>query len=184
MRATKSPVVQPPPTWVIDLVDRACVFLGTEQRPSVVWQSRRKGLPPELNSYRHRYRVATEGKTHNANALTAGWVEFDPPRVVVFHGTLRYSQRMTLLHELAHWWIATTYSAVEYHTARFWDAAWRLYQKFMPHSLSLCLELESRYMTGALRSAVRAGIVDPLTAAENPHLRRDVPLLEPLKGNK
>lgn len=178
MRATKSPVVQPPPAWASDLADRASAFLGAQRRPVVVWHRSNEPVPATLDSPR-KITLPIAGVRYPTEAISAGWTRKDVPVVAqqgtieLWAGTARRDQRLVLLHEIAHWFLAK-----HHHSPTFWAVAWSLYVEFMPRSLDYVLGREAMYRTGALRAAVKAGIVDANTAMDNPHLRKAVPLKE------
>ena len=100
--------------------------------------------------------------------LSAGWVY--KGKVEIWPGRVRLDQRLTLLHEMAHW-----HTDRSGHSAAFWDTAWSLYLRFMPRSIPFVLASECAYRTGALHAAVRAGVVDAERALSDPFLRRAVP---------
>lgn len=139
-----------PPRWAADLVARVCEAAGVWE-PRVEWFPN-AATPQRLRSTRASYRIL--GRTLDPNReLSAGSADFGGGAICLYRGSLRMSQRLVLLHELAHW------ITREHHTSRFWDVAWVLYRRYAPRSLAFALESEARYRTGALRAAVRAGVV-------------------------
>lgn len=172
----KSPVAQPPPKWAVDLVDRAAAYLGASRRPVVIWHSSRDPVPAYLDSPRKRS-LPIAGVRYPVADLSGAYTHIFPPfaaesgDIEVWPGRARRDQRLVLLHEIAHWYVPG-----HRHDARFWTAAWSLYRKFMPRSLDYVLGREAIYRTGALRAAIKAGIVGAEAAYNNPHLRRAVAL--------
>ena len=153
-----------PPRWAADLAARVCAEAGVAV-PRLEWLPA-SSVPKRLRSRRTTYRIA--GLTLDPNReLSAGSTYFGEETIRVWHGTLRASQRLVLLHELAHWIVRG------FHTDRFWDEALRLYKRYAPTGLAFAVESEARYRTGALRAAVRAGLVSAADAATRPGLQKE-----------
>jgi hypothetical protein len=142
-------VANSPPLWAQALVERVCADAGRKARPIVRWHPGSEAPAdmeaPEGTEYR------LNGERFDANAaFSCGYTQGGLIRV--FHGWLRKDQRLTVLHELAHWLTG------EGHTRKFWDCAWALYLRYMPRSLPFVLERGLPYKKGAVAGAHRAGL--------------------------
>lgn len=126
------------PKWALDLVAQVACDEGRTDIPEIAWR-RGKGygttgrtmwlkagqrpLTRFLDRLRERvWRcriVVTAGAAYRYRASKSG-------RSVKTNATARDDQRLTLLHELAHWLCGPG----EHHPPLFWDTAWRLYRRY------------------------------------------------------
>lgn len=122
------------PAWAADIVREACAAAG---------------VTPPLLRWRHAARAASSGVTRRSTgsvSVTAGTDEMD--------------QRLTLLHELAHWLGPAPRrrrGRVLHHDARFYAIAFELYRR---HGIpdAVVLDLEGGRYPSALRHARTAGM--------------------------
>lgn len=115
-----------PPIWALELLRRVA---WDEQIPSVL---------PKL-----RWRKSS------TKVLSRGTWYIDHNEILVTAGKDRGDQKMTLLHEAAHW-VADMQagSRPQHHNEVFWDTAWRLYRRYgVP--LRIAYKREKRYRKGA-----------------------------------
>jgi hypothetical protein len=121
------------PAWATSLVASVCADAGRPE-PRLAWRTRRG--------------VGSTGMTRRDAGLIAVRAGADP-----------LDQRLTLLHELAHWLtpVERRRRRAVHHGLRFYAAAFALYRR---HGLpdADALRLESARYRGALRHATRLGV--------------------------
>ena len=124
------------PAWARDLVLRTCADAGVAE-PRVAW--------------RHRDRVSSSGVTRR-----------EPGTISLVAGTDERDQRLTLLHELAHWLTLPAgpkraRGRARHHDAGFYSVAFALYRRHeIPDAVAVAGEA-ARYPS-SLRHARRLGI--------------------------
>jgi len=122
------------PPWALDLVSQVCAAAGM--------------APPAIR-WRHARRSASSGVTRRA----AGTVS-------VTAGTDELDQKLTLLHELAHWLAPARRrhrGRVLHHDARFYGIAFELYRRHGIPDAEVLAREGGRYPS-ALRHARAAGV--------------------------
>lgn len=132
-----------PPAWALSLLDAACADAGAAP-PRLLWRNRRG--------------EHSTGVTRRGDGLVAVRAGSDP-----------LDQRLTLLHELAHWLAAPTRrrrGRSVHHGRQFYAVAFELYRR---HGLTDAdaLRLESTRYRSSLGHAVALGVtgaVDALAA--------------------
>ena len=136
------------PSWAIDLVAEVCVDAGAR---------------PPLLSWRTRRGEASTGLARRADGLVAVRAGSDP-----------LDQRLTLLHELAHWLTPADRRRGRsvHHGRAFYAIAFDLYRRY-GLSAADALRLESARYRSALRHAAALGIdgADAALAAHRSVLR-------------
>jgi len=136
------------PEWARSLVESVCAEAGRPV-PQLAWRSRR-------------------------GAGSTGLTRRDADVLAVRAGSDPVDQRLTLLHELAHWLtpVERRRRRTVHHGLRFYETAFDLYRR---HGLAAAdaLRLESARYRGALRHAARLGIdgADEALAAHRAALR-------------
>jgi len=131
-----------PPAWATDLVARVCADAGV--------------TPPRL-AWRRR-----------AHEHSTGVCRRDAGLVAVRAGTDSLDQRLTLLHELAHWLVPRAHRRgrrTEHHGRAFYATAFELYAR---HGIAPAdaLRLESGRYRSSLRHAAALGVPGADTALE------------------
>jgi hypothetical protein len=124
-----------PPRWATELVAAVCGEAGV--------------IPPGRLLWRERSGAHSTGVARRADGVIA-----------VRAGTDAVDQRLTLLHELAHWitpWPRRRRGRVEHHGRAFYATAFRLYAR---HEVTAedALQLESARYASALRHATALGV--------------------------
>ena len=109
-----------PPQWAQDLVIRVAIDEGRDDLPDLTW---RRG--PHLGS---------QGSYYG-----------DRQQIIVTAGKDRMAQRLTLLHEVAHWLMPQRIV----HAPAFWDKAWELYRRYKV-PVRFALRIEGIYRKGAI----------------------------------
>jgi len=146
------PMNETPPIWVQELVERVCSDMRLRRRPIIVWKSRKK-IPKSLSNTKPPEELLHIGTySYLRKDGGAGQVMSDWKTVEIYHGKLYVDQKLTVLHELAHWIVKDS------HTKAFWDMAWILYTTYMPRSIDYALHAEARYKIESCHAAIRAGI--------------------------
>jgi hypothetical protein len=131
------------PGWALDLVDAVCADAGARP-PRLLWRS--------------RHGEASTGLARRADGVVA-----------VRAGSDQLDQRLTLLHELAHWLAPTGRRRRRsvHHGRAFYAVAFELYRRHGPDEAD-ALRLESARYRSALGHAVALG-VDGAAAALAEH---------------
>jgi len=129
------------PAWALDLVHRACADAGLPAPASLAWRRRRGEL--------------STGVTRLADGL-----------ISVRAGEDLVDQRLTLLHELAHWLAPrprTRRRRTAHHGRSFYAVAFVLYER---HGIGRqdALRLEATRYPGSLRHAAALGVPGALHA--------------------
>src|SRR3990170_4375393 len=123
-----------PPSWASALVASVCTDAGVES-PRLAWRTRR-----------HEHSTGVTRRSEGLVAVRAGWDELD--------------QRLTLLHELAHWLAPVDRRGGRrsvHHGRSFYTVAFELYRR---HGIADAdaLRLESARYRSSLRHAVGLGV--------------------------
>lgn len=148
------------PAWAVDLVERVCADAGVE-RPLLRW--------------RRRARETSSGVTRRASGTVA-----------VVAGSDEADQRLTLLHELAHWLVPVRArrrrAGATHHDARFYARAFELYRR---HAIpaDVALRGEGARYPSALRHAraLRVPGADAAWAEHRDRLRERARARPPLR---
>ncbi|HET8587827.1 MAG TPA: hypothetical protein VFM74_08150 [Candidatus Limnocylindria bacterium] len=123
------------PTWARDLVVAVCSERGVE--------------PPARVRWSRRHRVASSGVTRSGDCS-----------ISVVAGTDPVDQRLTLLHELAHWLLpvaARRRRRAPHHDRRFYQVAFGLYRSYGLTDAD-ALSREASHYPSSLRHARALGI--------------------------
>lgn len=124
------------PTWARDLLLAVCADRGVE--------------PPARVRWSRRHRVASSGVTRSGDRSIA-----------VVAGTDPLDQRLTLLHELAHWLLAARPARrrrrAPHHDRRFYEVAFGLYRSYGLTDAD-ALSREASHYPSSLRHARSLGI--------------------------
>lgn len=123
------------PQWAQDLILRVAVDEGRDSLPELTWRKTRRAF-------------SSSGRAWPPGRNPA----YPNGRVIVTAGIDRKYQKLTLLHELAHWLSPVG----EHHGPSFWDKAWELYRRYgVPIRFAKERE-ESHYRKGALAAYSRS----------------------------
>ena len=125
------------PAWVIDLAVQVADDHGRGFLPEIVWRRSKRG-----------------GCSGHAWAPGGAHPYTMKGRIVITssRGSRRVDQKLTVLHELAHWLLPHK----EAHSAAFWDKAFELYRQHRVPML-YAFQRERRYRKGAA-SAYRRNV--------------------------
>ena len=137
-----------PPKWAQDLMIDACLFLGIDDVPELIW--------------RHTKRWGSSGACQGKK------------RVFINGGKDRTDAKLILLHEISHavspteakdcvsktMFFATTGKPFEYkryqcHTDQFWDTCWKLY-RWAKLPIRYCQQREANYRQGSIAAYHRS----------------------------
>ncbi len=103
------------PKWAQQIIAAECAARGLPE-PEVVW--RRSKTAGSSTGYCSSKRIVVTASTLRLTSWTPDLRRFYPV-------TNRADQKITLLHELAHW-----FTQGEHHSPRFWDVAWALFRRY------------------------------------------------------
>jgi hypothetical protein len=124
------------PMWAQDLLLQVALDEGREDPPELAWR---------------RSRAKRYSTGHTQFRRSPGAPGGRAERLVVTAGTDPDGQRVTLLHELAHWLCP----AGEHHGPLFYDTAWRLCRRYGAN-LRCAFEQEAAYRAASVPAYFRS----------------------------
>ena len=140
----RKPAMTNVPQWALDLVSLVAADEQRKDIPDIVWRRKKKAMSSGI-CYPKRIVISAGSRKYQAN-IPYRVTRNGPWRTV----GIRDDQRLTLLHELAHWLSPIG----EHHGPQFWDKAWEMFRRYNVPILYAKVR-EGNYRKGAIAAYKR-----------------------------